>query len=103
MGVGSCPVCRCCATSHLQIFFPGELLPNALVAAAPPAAKAQDLKVPNVATGVLALPDIAHVDAERFSDVEAIEEWMLCYPSLDDMPIEDGMDLLNIALTEQRP
>ena len=66
-------------------------------------AKVQDLKVTNVVTDVLARADIAHIDGEISSDVEAIEEWMLCYPSLDDMAIEDGMDLLNIALTEEQP
>ena len=62
---GSCPVCRCQATAHLKVFFPGEVLPNALVAAAPPAAKAQELKVPLGPPPVLALPDAAYVDAER--------------------------------------
>ena len=39
----------------------------------------------------------------RWSDVEVIEKWMVCFPDLDDMSIDDMMDFLNVALTEERP
>ena len=51
----------------------------------------------------MALADVAHADAERLSDVEVVEKWMLTYADdIDSMPIEDALDFLNVSITEER-
>ena len=50
---------------------------------------------------MIALPDVAHVDAEKLSDVAAIEKWMARFPDLNEMPIEEAMEFLDITLSEE--
>ena len=88
-------------TSKLRIYFPGEV-PPAAAAAPPPVVRAGEAKVPGLAAGVLALADVAHADAERFSDVECIEKWMLTFDDIDSMPIEDALDFLDVSISEDR-
>ena len=89
-------------TAKLRLFFAGEV-PPAAAAAPPPVVRVEEAKVPRLAVGVLALADVAHADAERLSDVEAVEKWMLTFADdLDGMPIEDALDFLDVFISEER-
>ena len=100
--MGFCPLCRGQVTGKLRVLFPGEVLPVA-AAAPPPVVHVEEARAPHSAVGVLALADVAHADAERLSDVEVVEKWMLTYADdIDSMPIEDALDFLNVSITEER-
>ena len=89
-------------TANLRLFFAGEV-PPAAAAAPPPVVRVEEAKVPRLAAGVLVLADVAHADAERLSDVEAVEKWMLTFADdLDGMPIEDALDFLDVFISEER-
>ena len=97
-----CPLCRGQVTAKLRLFFPGEVLPVAAVAP-PPVVHVEEARAQRFADGLVALADVAHADAERLSDVEAVEKWMLTFADdLDGMPIEDALDFLDVFISEER-